>query len=243
MNFFKFAKLGRTLFLLTAVLALGIIGCGGDDDDSEPDNGAVDPKTVVKGTFIDGRDGTEYKTVTIGKQTWMAENLNYWTNSGSWCYENRQDNCEKYGKLYNWDAANKTCPKGWHLPSSDEWQILNRAITYVGDYSSSVALKSKSGWNDWCGYSGNDSCTNGNGTNDYGFSALPGGHWENGFYQTGEIGYWWLTTGFITMWYNSNFVYLDDNNTISLDNDGNRILFDISEYSSYGFSVRCLKDA
>jgi len=237
-----FTRQVRALFLLTAVLALGMIGCGGGDDDNY-DDGTVDPKTVVEGTFTDSRDSTTYKTVKIGKQTWMAENLNYWPNSGSWCYDNSPDSCKKYGRLYNWDAAKTACPKGWHLPSSDEWQVLIRATAYVGDHSSSVALKSKSGWNDWCGYSGNDSCTNGNGTDDYGFSALPGSHWENGFYQTGEIGYWWLTAGFINMYYNNNYVYLNDKNATVLDNDGNKILFDISEYSSSGYSVRCLEDA
>jgi len=130
----------------------------------------------------DARDGKKYKTVRIWKQTWMAENLNY-NAEGSACYENKPENCEKYGRLYNLETALKICPEGWRLPNDDDWDILITAMdeeTLAG-----TKLKAKSGWNEWRGSSGN-------GTDEYGFSALPGGRGssDDKFYYIGERGYW-----------------------------------------------------
>jgi len=102
-----------------------------------------------------------YKTVVIGTQTWMAENLNYAT--GSQCYG---DNCGTYGRLYNNVIAKTVCPSGWHLPSDAEWTALKNTVG--GNSTAGTKLKSATGWD-----------SNGNGTDDYGFSALPGDNGTN----------------------------------------------------------------
>jgi uncharacterized protein (TIGR02145 family) len=138
-------------------------------------------------TFTDKRDGKTYRTVKIGKQTWMAENLNYKTDS-SWCYDNKDSNCKKYGRLYHWDAAMKACPAGWHLPDTAEWGKLEN---FVGKDSAGTKLKSKSDWNYY-----HDAVP---GTDDFGFSAMPGGSERGvGFVMPGEMGNWWTATEYDT---------------------------------------------
>ncbi len=134
----------------------------------------------IPGKFTDIRDGYEYKTVKIGNQVWMAENLRF-KIEGSWCYKNSDDSCGKYGRLYDWKTAKRVCPKGWHLPSNNEWEKL---VTAVGLRTAGKRLKSASGW-----------IKNGGGTDDFGFSALPGGEWyDQGFYWAGEAGHWWTAS-------------------------------------------------
>jgi len=141
-----------------------------------------------------------YESVVIGTQTWMKKNLNIET-ADSWCYENKTENCAKYGRLYTWTAAKTACPTGWHLPSRAEWGTLAEFAGGTGDYGANFnstageALKSTSGWNTSNTY---DKFT---GTDAYGFSALPGGGWKdweyNGsysFHSVGENGMWWTAT-------------------------------------------------
>ena len=137
--------------------------------------GYVDPSTVVTGTMTDERDGQTYKTVTIGTQTWMAENLNYNTLNSSCSYRDTTK-CSEYGRGYSWSAAKNACPSGWHLPTRDEFEIL---FTTIGDQETAGALlKSSSGWYD-----------NGNGSDAYSFAALPSGDVNDNGIIDGNEGY------------------------------------------------------
>ncbi len=136
--------------------------------------------------IVSAADRKTYKTTVIGGKRWMAENLNDKTSSGSWCYKNDDIYCEEYGRLYDWEAAMAACPAGWHLASNQEWDIL---VTEAGGNEiAGKKLKAKTGWN-----------KDGNGTDDYGFSALPGGdRYLDGFFDLidiGNFGYWWTSTG------------------------------------------------
>jgi uncharacterized protein (TIGR02145 family) len=174
---------------------------------------------MEKGTFTDPRDGKTYKTVTIGNQVWMAENLNY-EASGSKCYDNNPANDQKYGRLYDWETAKRACPPGWHLPSDAEWTTLTDFVG--GSSTAGTKLKSANGWN-----------SNGNGTDEYGFSALTGGYGRsNGsFNGVGKLGWWWSAT--------------EDNASNAYSRDMYVGLANVGRSSSGKasfFSVRCVKD-
>jgi uncharacterized protein (TIGR02145 family) len=155
--------------------------------------GQIDPAEVVKSTFTDSRDGTVYNTVKVADQVWMAEYLRYAADGAAVCYDNLEENCEKYGMLYpsaNPEDSTETgliqsyCPDGWHLPSLDEYLVLAQ---HAGP--SFVGLKSTEGW----------TVRAGNGTNEYGFNALPGGRgvMKNdtlSFNSMGEEALFWLST-------------------------------------------------
>ncbi len=175
-------------------------------------------------TLTDSRDGKKYKTVKIGKQTWMAENLNY-NASGSVCYDNKPAYCEKYGRLYNWETATKVCPSGWHLPSISEWNELNKAVG--GFEVAGKKLKSKSGWD----YKGKSD----NGTDEFGFSVLPGGLGlsDGSFGNVGDSGYWWSVSEDET---NSNDAY-----RLIMDYDNEGAYYSNGDKSQLR-SVRCLQD-
>jgi len=136
---------------------------------------------IDKGSFTDSRDGKRYRVVKIGNQVWMAENLNY-NASGSKCNDNNLAYCQKYGRLYDWNTAMRACPKSWHLPSDAEW---TRLTDFVGGSVAGAKLKAASGWN-----------SNGNGTDEFGFSALPGGYGNSvgRFRPVGDGGVWWSAT-------------------------------------------------
>ena len=220
---------------------------------------------AMANTLTDLRDGQTYNTVTIGTQTWMAENLNYaytsvpfdngyyTSDSTSWCYGDDPANCAKYGRLYTWAAAmdsvgtwstsgkgcgyGKTCsvasagsvtlvrgicPKGWHLPSHDEWEALFTAVG--GSSTAGSKLKSQTGWTAYSGITNEDA---------FGFSALPaGGRYRKGnFDYDGYYANFWSSTEDDS--YSAYFMRL------YYDYD-NGYLYDYYKY--FGFSVRCLRD-
>ena len=191
------------------------------------------PDTVL----VDERDGQTYRIVKIGDQTWMAENLNYETEN-SFCYNDSSEYCETYGRLYTWAAAvGKTekecgsslcglprrnvqgvCPDGWHLPSHEE---MDDFVYTVGKFPLVTAIiKSRTGWDDGS-----------NGTDDYGFSALPAGNRELfGFDEEGVGTSFWSSTE-----YNNDYAY-----SMRLIYSEMASLSPSDKY--YGFSIRCLKD-
>ena len=192
-------------------------------------------------------DGYTYSAVEIGDQCWFAENLRTtvyadgtvipeetdnaaWSvlSTGARCdYDNDASNVATYGRLYNWYAVTDAaglCPAGWHVPTDDEWTALETYLQANGHSGAEgTVLKSTSGWND-----------SGNGTDDFGFSALPGGRrnrYGGSFDHAGLIGNWWsssLSGG--DAWYRNLNVYVPNFLRVSYD-------------PGIGFSVRCLRDA
>jgi len=146
--------------------------------------------------------------------------------AGSICNEYDPDNCAKYGRLYNRATATSVCHSGWHLPSKDEWDVL---VNFAGGASTAgTKLKATKGWNDYKGKSGN-------GTDEYGFSALPGGFSGGSFSQVGTQGHWWSSSevsGSLSMG--------GGNYALHIGNNSDGVNFDIEGIPLY--SVRCVKD-
>lgn len=142
--------------------------------------------------IVDVRDGKTYETTKIGEQCWMAENLNYDNGCASipfvsgtdngWCgcYDNTSANCLTYGKLYQWSITqNNICPSGWHIPTHDELTTLERAVcssgTCLTDFPYDTTTVGTRGTNEGSKLKTITGWTSNNGTDDYGFSALPSG--------------------------------------------------------------------
>jgi|GEM_PF-820011 len=198
------------------------------------ENSFKTPREAVAGAkfkFTDARDGQEYWAVDIDGMVWMAENLNF-TTDRSWCYENDRLSCERYGRLYHWNAAMEACPAGWHLPSRVEWADLIAAVG--GEDVAGGKLKSDTGWeNEWC--TGTD-C---NGTDDFGFSGLPGGQRIDGssFNNAGSSGLWWNATMDVSYDHGTTiYVYGRSMNT------GDYRITENSHPQNHGLSVRCVRD-
>jgi uncharacterized protein (TIGR02145 family) len=185
--------------------------------------GGLPPEQQAGGTFTDARDGKTYRTVKIGEQTWMAENLNYQTGN-SWCYADTDSNCIQYGRLYDWGTATKACPVGWHLPTIGEWVKLTNVAG--GSRNAGTKLKSKSPkWD---------------GTDALGFSALPGGSkFDTDQYipieSQGE-GSWWTATEADE--YGPTQAY--DQNMVTGSTWVTRSEYD--GVKNNGLSVRCVQD-
>lgn len=202
--------------------------------------------------------GQWHATAQAGNQCWMVENLNVGIRIDAsqaqadnstvekYCYNDDASNCDTYGGLYQWnemmqyttqEGAQGICPDGWHIPSDEEWKVLEGTVDTqygVGDpewndfglrgYDAGKRLKSNSGW-----------YNNGNGTDDFGFKALPGGYWNAGaggyFINLDKAARWWSTTtsGSLYPWWRG-LIYYSDN----MHRDFND--------KNYGYSVRCLMD-
>ena len=199
--------------------------------------------STIARSQITAQDGKTYKTVKIGNQTWMSENLSVsiyrngdtipqvqdpkaWSTltTGAWCYyEGKTETGTKYGKLYNWYAINDPrglAPEGWHIPTDAEWAALTTFLG--GKIESSAKIKSTRGWSQ-----------GGNGSNESGFNALPGGtrSINEAFSFVGDYGYWWTSSSFdgYSAWnrflaYNNNYIGRS------------------TGWKQFGNSVRCVKD-
>ena len=179
-------------------------------------------KTHDSKAFVDSRDGKTYRMVTIGSQTWFAENLDYRGGGVTgYCHSGKPENCDKYGSLYDWDNAKKACPNGTHLPTIEE---LRELLHFVGEDSSAVVLMADTGWTRDDGYLGTDK---------YGFAMLPGSYKASGGYGS-SLG--WCTN----MWTASDSaglvyaVYLGWN--LPYASIG---LYDLAE--GWGMAVRCIE--
>lgn len=151
----------------------------------------------------------------------MAENLNFKTDS-SFCYNNGETNCSKYGRLYTWAAAMAACPSGWHLPTEEEFETLFSAVG--GQSTAGKMLKSATGWAASSGITNEDA---------FAFSAIPAGvRGSNGDYiSEGNYADFWSSTV-----YNSDNAYYMH---LSYGAGGADLYYNGKEN---GFSVRCLKD-
>ena len=183
-----------------------------------------------KNTLKDLRDGQVYRTVKIGDQIWMAENLKY-KAKGFHCYNDADSNCDKYGPLYDWATAKNVCPTDWRLPTKKEIETLLAAAG--GESTAGKVLKSKTGWpKDNDGFDGN-------GTDDYSFSALPGGRWEDGgpYSGVGISAYFWSLTAYSES--SAYYMYLGYENYV-LGNTSDKAKIDFN-LKIHAFSVRCIK--
>lgn len=175
------------------------------------------------GSFTDKRDAKVYKTVKIGEQWWMGENLAYKTSSGCTTYEDIDDYVGTYGYLYTWEVSKDVCPEGWHLPSDAEFLVL--AGFLGGEYVAGGKMK-EPGTDHW-------KSPNTGATNSSGFTALSSGKGndnENKYYL-GVMTYFWTSE--------------DDGGEYGVS----WALFSAKEeFSRYGLikensvSVRCIKD-
>ena len=189
--------------------------------------------------MTDARDGKTYQTVTLGDQTWFAQDLNYETGN-SWCYKDDAANCETYGRLYDWETALTACPAGWHLGSDEEWATLVKYLDPLSEPNDGFEISKIAGgmmkatgtiedgtglWNS----------PNTGATNSSKFSALPGGN-------RNPAGTFKMLGAHIMFWTSTEY---DDNHawTMMLDMTQSGILRDYKGVTKdYGISVRCVED-
>lgn len=172
-------------FLVIGMLAaLGALSCSEDNRSTGNDNIENSIPTNSKIAYGDSvlLSGAKYPTVKIGNQVWLAKNVNIEAAYGSYCYNDSIENCNAFGRLYNWSVAKTVCPENWHIPSDNDWSEL---ASFVGGAKTSAKkLMAKTG--NW---------SFGGGTDDYGFSALPSGNrYYKGEYWNGTAYFWSANT-------------------------------------------------
>lgn len=193
---------------------------------------------VCTNSFVDARDGQEYCIVSIGNQTWMAENLRYQTDSNSYLNPLNPSTVNmEYGRLYTFSEALTACPNGWHLPTDEEWKSLEMELgmtmiaangTNQRGVDEGRKLKATAGW---------DMSTNSDveGTNSSGFKALPSGERNPSYgpyFELGKEASFWTATEYDTTggaWMRS------------LSYDHAQITRNYFS-QSFGYSCRCVQD-
>lgn len=182
----------------------------------------LEPYEKDTSTYLDNRDGNIYKTVKIGTQWWMAENLKYQPSSGNyWAYNNNNSYVSTYGYLYDWETACNVCPDGWHLSSLKDWNVLAEQL---GDVTG-IKMK-ETGNTHW-----NESKVRV--TNSSGFTALPGGmrSYYGSFERLGKEANFWTSLDLkVPNSWGESFLYNYDVSIIKITG------------TASGFSVRCVKD-
>lgn len=227
--------------ILIAVSALLMCACTdylGQLEDDYPSVGKGD----FVGKFVDV-DGQEYKTVTIGKQTWMAQNMNYAGSSGTikclydYYFENL-DACSMFGRLYSKYEAERICPEGWSLPTeNDVIELNNTLLKKYGDYF--AAMKADYSWETLEGVSYK-------GSNRSGFELLPTGLYADGeFYEINETGMFWTKSSEYHAFDDGSYVMADIAFGVSTTDDmlsySSIPEYHIMQSADYRLPVRCIK--
>jgi len=218
----------RLVMSLVLFALLGVVGCGDEGSSSSSsafsftdENGETSSVTISSGTMKDSRDGQTYRTITVDGITWMAQNLNFKTDSSA-CYDSLPENCSKYGRLYNWNDAKTACPEDWHLSDLSDWDSLINIVERKYPDSVGWALKSTHGWE----YDGE----NYNGKDIFGFNGLPAGYGYRSFSMEGVRAYFWIMEKF--GYHEASSIYLQEIDDIYRGFD----------YVTNMYSVRCVKD-
>ncbi|NLE35291.1 MAG: hypothetical protein GX622_09320 [Bacteroidales bacterium] len=241
-----------TSLLICSLLTFTFSSCQKSDQEED------DPKDEEEiNTFTDSRDSKQYKWVKIGTQTWMAENLAYLPSVNSPSDESSSDpryyveayagtnvadaratdNYKVYGVLYNWPAASAACPTGWHLPSDDEWKVLEIYLGMSQSEADEIGGLDR-GTDEGSKLAGNSSLwdpgllKSNASFGSSGFQALPGGFLYTGsFSGTGRYGKWWSSTLYYSRVIDRALYY---SNAHSGRGD--------ESHKEYGYSIRCIKD-
>ena len=219
---------------------------------NEPGSSSVDSGEPVFGELTDARDGRVYKTVKLGSQEWMAENLNY-AAEGSLCYEDDEKNCEKYGRLYNWEIALDTsnrgcgdnfsgcrlrsdfhpregiCPDGWHVPEHAEWDTLFAYADAHGEGESAAdALQA---------YYRDDYLEKTYSSDRFGFNVVPAGVFNgNEFSGLGTSTEFWTASIETTDWL--SYISITPSTIHFVKGSGSNVYM---THISHAVSVRCVK--